>query len=178
MTDLEIHFRSGAVDKIRAMIEDAIGTDPYIPAGLAHDLVVKLRRESPEVLAEWLDAHADQLMRETVLAVTHARKTRVARRANRSVFRTAVERAEAGEPELLEGWLSQRFIANSDRVQKRLNDMVKEEVEFACESHESLAKGNAMKAAFLREIARRIGAKTVGEVYDNDTLNALWRSME
>lgn len=179
MPDLEIRFRVTAVDKVRAMIDDAIGEgDGYIPAGLAHELVLKLRNENPQLLAEWLDLHADQLMRETVLQIAHTKKTRVVRRANRSVFRTAVERAEAGEPELLEGWLSQRFIANADRVQKRLKDMVKEEVEFACETHDSLARGNAMKAAFLRQIARKIGSKTVGEVYDNDTLNTLWRSME
>jgi len=176
---LNLRFRNENVaEKIRLMVEDAMDLGPYVPGQLAAELVAKLREEDPALLADWLDHHADQLMRETVLAVARLHRSAAVRRSNRSVFRSAVERAEAGYPDLLEGWLTQQFIAGPSLIRKRLGDMVKEEVMYASEVHAGLARGNQMQAAFLKAVADVLGARMVSEVYDNDQLDAMWRSLQ
>lgn len=174
---LAIKFRPNAAEKIRKMVDDRMERGPYIPAHLAVDLVKQLREEEPQLLAEWLDAQAESIMRDMVNSINRHRRAIARKVASKSVFRNAVERAEAGEPALLEGWLAQEYPVNQNNIRKPLGDMVKEEVLYASDVHDRLARGNQMQAAFLKAVANKVGARQVSEVFDNDQLNVMWRSL-
>lgn len=173
-----LKIRINAAEKVRRMIDDLMEVGTFVPAILAHDLVTRLREEDPALLEEWLDLHAEELMRNTVNTIIRARRTYARHNASKSVFANAVQRAEAGEPALLEGFLEQQFTVNADHTRKRLADMYKEEVLYASQMFNRLARSHQMQAAFLRVIADKIGARSVGDTFDNDQLNSLWRRLD
>jgi len=160
--------------KVRADIDDALDAGTYVPADLAHRLVDKLREENPELLREWLDGQAVDMMREAINRVNQSRRAITRHRSGAVAFKTATDRAEAGDPRLLEGWLDQSYPTNIQNVRKPLTDMYRTEVLYAASIHTRIARGNQMQAAFLKVIAEQLGARKVGEVFDNDQLDALW----
>ena len=173
----QIRMRLNAAEKVRRMIDDAMEQGPYIASHLATELVTKLREEDPALLAEWLDVHAEQIMRDAVSSISRSRRAYVRANASRSVFRNAVERHEAGEPELLHGWLEQEYPIGPENIRKRLGQMYREEVLYASQMHAHMARGNQMQSAFLRAVGEKVGARQVQDVFDNDQLNTLWKSI-
>ncbi len=164
--------------KVRAYIDDALEHTTYISSDLAHRLVDKLRDEAPDVLQEWLNSVAVDVMRDTINRVQQSRRSVVRQRAKTSVFKAAVDAAEAGETGLLEGWLTQPYLTNPENIRKPLGEMYRAEILHAVAVYERLARGNQMQVAFLNAIANRVGARRVNEVWDNDQLDTLWRSLE
>lgn len=175
---MRISIRRNPAEKVRAMVDDMMSRyDTYIPSALASELVQKLRDEDPQLLREWLDYHAEDLIRDMINEINRGRRSTVVKRSSRSVFKSAIERAEAGEPALLEGWLSQDYTIDVHNTRKQLGHMYREEVLHAAGIHRQLSRGNAMQAAFLEAIAAKIGARQVCDVFDNDQLEAQWRSI-
>ena len=174
---MQIKMKFDPATKVRAYIDDAMADRDYIPSDLAHKLIAKLREEDPQLLAQWLDAQAITIMRDTINRINSGRRSVARQNSNRSVFANAIERAEAGEPALLEGWLSQEFVISPENVRRPLAQMYREEILYASTVYDRLAEGNRMQAVFLRALADRVGARQVGEVFDNDQLSTLWRSI-
>ena len=164
------------VAEMRAVIDSETASGPYISAVVAEHIVDKLRATDPELLQGWLDQQAVNFLRHAInlrdcSARSHARAT-----AGRSVFKDAADAAEAGDPEALGSFLSVvHVIEDGSRV--RLAEMRKPELLFVAETYDRRAAENALQAAFLGALARKVGKGRVSDHFDEQKLNELWLSI-
>jgi hypothetical protein len=65
-------------------------------------------------------------------------------------------------------------------VRKRLSQMTAKDLHFVADSYQKRADQNAMQAAFLNVLARRLDnepTKTVADIYDEQRLAQMWLSI-
>lgn len=168
----------------------AIGS--YSVPALAEEIVDELSKTDPKLLKGWLEAHAVGLVRDLINArdrSLRAANRTIARRdpAGRSVFRDAIGKAEKGDraaatqlsQELEERqteFLSERYLV-ADGTKMALGDMTRYELDFVADTYEEQARGNQLQAAFLRAIMKRVNTKKVSDVFSEDKLAKMWRSL-
>jgi hypothetical protein len=168
---------------LNRVIQDEIkrAGDSYIAAAVALNVVERLQAEDPELLAKFLDQHAVHVVHRRVLDLEGARRLQVkaaAERVKASVFQNAVSRYEAGAQGALTPWLDTVYVVTSGNLRRRLGDMDKEDLEFAAGRYSNRARANEMQAAFLRALANRVGAGTVADVFEEEQITKLWRSLQ
>lgn len=155
--------------------------DAYIAAAVALNVVERLREQDPELLNKFLDQNAVSIVHRAILDLEGSK--RLAARASAenkkvSVFQNAVSRYEEGQKAALTSWLDTVYVVTSDNLRRRLADMDKEELEFAAARYSDRARANELQAAFLRALAKKVGAGTVADVYEEEELSRLWRSLQ
>jgi hypothetical protein len=97
--------------------------------------------------------------------------------SSRIKFREAIQENEGGDPTALSSWLGTSFVVNEDAIRKPLGDMVKDELTFVADSYGRTATSAAFEEAWFRAIAKRVGSRTVGEVYTEDQLVTMRNSI-
>jgi hypothetical protein len=162
--------------EMRAVI-DAEAQGTYSSPVVAAHIVEKLRATDPGLLRGWLDEQAVQFVRHAINLRDCSVRTHNRVAASRSVFRQAAEDADAGDDEALRSnFLGEVYVVASG-MRMPLGDMRKPDVSFAADEFAAKAKQHAMREAFLRAVAAKIGRRCVGEVFDEERLAELWRSL-
>jgi hypothetical protein len=154
---------------------DAEATGTYVPAVVAAAIVDKLRATNKELLAGWLDAQAETF-RQAINNRDNSQRTAARHSRPRSVFATDAAAAEAGDEAAMANWLTTRFTVE-DGSRKPLAVMSKDDVLFAADGYEARARENKLTAAFLKAIGRKVGAKKVGDVFNDEQLSTMWDSL-
>lgn len=161
--------------EMRAKI-DELAQGTYIPALVAHQIVVKLRAEDPDLLDGWLGAQAEAFVRQSINERDRSRRSAARWATPRSVFREDAGEHERGDSTNLRGWLHVSFsLSNGTRMP--LAEMTTTELSDVATTYAVRAEGNAMTAAFLRAIGQRIGAGKVEDYFDDSTLATMWQSL-
>jgi len=177
---IQIQSRNVAQD-LRELIEKEISEagPVWTAAEIAARIVTKLRVYDPELLTKWLDAHAVNVIRETVNAISRADRTAMRQKPLGTVakFEAALKRYGAGDKSALSGWLSTDYVINDDNQRKRLSDMEREDLLYAASAYTKRAQYSSMQATFLRVLADQVGAGTVEQTFDDEQLSRLWRSL-
>lgn len=161
--------------EMRAVI-DAEATGTYVPGVVAAHIAAKLRQTDKDLLTGWLDAQAETFIRQAINNRDNSQRTAARHSRPRSVFAADAEAAEAGEPERLAGWLGTRFTIE-DGSRKPLAEMSKDELLFASDTYAARANENRLTAAFLKAIARKVGAKKVADQFTDEQLTTMWDSL-
>jgi hypothetical protein len=179
---MHVNIRRNIVNDVREFIEAEIANSgpSYVAAIVATRVIERLRVEDPELLNKWLELNADEVVRRMIADIERAKRHHArasAERKTKSVFSTAMERYAQGEENALGAWLDTTFVVTTAFERKHLRDMDRDDLLFASHQYTERARISSMQAAFLRSIADYVGARTVGEVFDNDRLNELWRSL-
>jgi len=173
--------RDIAHDVRRVIDEEITRAGPTWSAGLvALRVVERLREKDPELLTKWLETLAIDVVRKEIADIARLQKheaRRLSIPASTSVFSSAVERFEKGETKALAAWMETIYVVNTENSRKKLRDMDHDDLLYAASDYTNRARTNAMQAAFLRAVAEKVGARTVGEVYDDEELSRLWRSL-
>jgi hypothetical protein len=173
--------RDIAHDVRHVIDEEIIKAGPTWSAGyVALRVVERLREEDPELLTKWLETLAIGVVRKEITDIARLQKHEARRQSisvTTSVFSSAVERYEKGETRALAAWMETVYVVNTENSRKKLRDMDHDDLLYAASDYTDRARANAMQAAFLRAVAEKVGAKTVGEVYDDEELTRLWRSL-
>jgi len=157
---------------------------PWVAGAVAVELVERLRRDDPELLNKWLEQQAVRVVREAIVGFEAAHRQQARAHAERqkppSVFRKALTRYEetGHRKEVLAAWLDTTFIVTTGNQRKMLGDMTKDELHFAADRYQLVARTSTMQAAFLRALAERVGAKLVSEVFDEEELSRIWREID
>jgi len=151
--------------------------DTFIAGVVASRVVARLRQDDPELLAKFLDQHAEPIFTRMVGDITRAQRSHARAVSSRSVFAGALERYESGETEALGAWLDTIYVVTLGQQRKHLRDMDQEDLVYAARDYTDRAKSNASQAAFLRALADRVGARTVGEVFTDEELSRMWNSL-
>lgn len=176
---MRLNTDGDVTEQIRRITDEEIArSGPSWVAGvIALQVVERLRVENPALLAKWLDLNAVEAVRTMVSAVDRMMR-QDARARSDSVFKGAVVRHQGGDPQALAPWLETVYVVTTDYQRKKLMDMDSDDLKFAASAYTKRAKTNAVQAAFLRAVADRIGDMTVGQVFDDETLSRLWRSLD
>jgi hypothetical protein len=176
---VKINIDGSVTEQIRRIVDEQItrAGPSWTSGGIAVQVVELLRTENPVLLEKWLDLHAVDVVRTMVNAVDRVMRQE-ARTKSDSVFSDAVARHEAGDKKALAPWLDTVYVVTTGYDRKRLADMDKVDLNFAAATYTQRARTNAIQAAFLRAIAEKVGDMTVGEVYDDEALSRMWRSLD
>lgn len=174
-----VSLRRDLAHEVRTIVNDQLDLigDTYTAAQVAESVVQRLRQEDPELLAKFLDQHALPIFTRMVGDITRSQRSHARAVSGRSVFAGAVKRHEDGEENALAAWLDVMYVVTTDEQRRRLRDMDKNDLEFAAADYTERAKGNALQAAFLKALAARVGAKTVGQVFSDGELTRMWKSL-
>lgn len=164
---------------IRRVVDQEIerAGDVFVIGLVAARVVQRLREEAPELLVKFLDEHATQVISRMISDINRAERAQARTASNRSTFNEAVRQYEAGESKILAAWLDTAYVVTTGEQRKRLRDMDKDDLEYAAADYTERARTNAAQAAFLRALATKVGAKTVGEVFSDDELARMWNSL-
>jgi hypothetical protein len=162
--------------EMRALINAETATGPYASTVVAAHIVRKLRATDPDLLHGWLDAQATDFVRQAINERDRSTRTYARTAGRRSAFGDDARRHEAGQGDALVRWLSVPFPVE-DGSRKRLADLTAADLDFVADRYEQRAAENAMTAAFLRALRRKVGRKTVGDCFDDAQLTAMWRSI-
>lgn len=177
---LAVNLGRDLAREVRAVVDEELNQagDTYVAGLIAQKVVARLRQEDPELLTKFLDQHAITIVTRMVGDISRSLKTHARAQSGREQFRKAVERQEAGQPRAVASWLDTVYVVTTDEQRKRLRDMDKQDLEYAITDYTTRARVNAMQAAFLRALAKKIGARTVGEVYSDQELSTMWTSVQ
>lgn len=162
--------------EMRAVIDAETSQGPYASPVVAAHVVEKLRATDPELLAGWLDSQAVNFIRHMINLRDCATRTHARHMSGRSVFGAAAKAHEAGETGALAGWLSVVHVCE-DGERKRLSEMNAADLGFVADDYARRAAENALAEAFLRAVAKKVGRRKVGDVFDEAKLSQLWNSI-
>ena len=157
---------------MRAVFDAEMAGSEPLPS-VAARVVAKLRMTDPGLLAGWLDSNAVNFVRDAMGTVdrstrSHARKARPA-----SMFADAARAAEEGDPVSLSSWLDARYVIDEDGARAVLRDMRREHLVFVADRYETDARAASFEAVFMRALVKKVGARTVGEVFSPDQIESL-----
>lgn len=167
---------------MRAVIDAETGGGPYVSRVIAAHIVEKLRATDSDLLSGWLDAHAEQLIWQAINDRDRSTRSHARATARRSVFAAAAKAHESGEAHEsgddvpLTHFLNVPYVvANGSR--KRLADLDAADLTFVADAYDERARDNAMNAAFLRALSKKVGGGRVADQFSEDRLAELWRSI-
>lgn len=155
----------------------AAGQGAYATRVVADHLVTALRQADPDLLLAWLDAHAVDLVHDTMSYLERSSRAHARAISNRSAFARALDTSllTGDRQGALLPWLSSVF--DVEGVKKRLATMDRTDCITAAEAYGGRARRNAMQEAMLRAIARTLEeGQTVGQRWSEAELAGLWRS--
>lgn len=167
--------RRNYVHEMRALI-DAMATDIYIPAIVAHRIVDRLLRDDPELLRGWLEQQQVAFVRQAINDRDRSTRTQVRYQTVRSVFRDDADAAEQGDTERLRSWINVRY-SKSDGTRIPLSEMTKEDLLDVSTQYRVRAESHALTAHFLSAIAAKIGAGRVIDHFTDEQLGLMWQSL-
>lgn len=152
--------------------------ETYIAGVIAARIVDRLADEDPALLLQFLQAHAIQIITRMIGEITRSQRSYTRAVTARRVFAGAVERHQEGNEHALASWHNVMYVVNTDQQRKRLGDMDHDELMWASQDYNARARGNLLQSAFLRALANKVGARTVGEVYTEEEITRMWASVQ
>lgn len=161
---------------MRSVIDAETSGGPYSSPVVAEHIVAKLRVTDPDLLHGWLEAQAVQFVRMAINQRDCSTRTYARTAARRSQFAADAKLHEAGEADALVKWSTVPFVIE-DGTRKRLADLTAADLTFVADTYEQRANENAMTAAFMRALVKRVGKRTVGDVYTDQQLSRMWESL-
>lgn len=160
--------------EMRELVDTYRDRPEYNAASAAVEIYDWLIANDRELLIGFLEGGAVLSIRSVMTAADAA--TRAYARANgpASVFAEAANEAEKGNPgPLRQGFLDARYVVDEKYSRKELRNMTSDDVLYVAQKYQDRARGAMREAQFLREIAKQIGNRTVGAVFNNVQLAEL-----
>jgi predicted ferric reductase len=162
--------------EMNAFIDEVLGVAPFVAAVAAEKTVAKLREQDVELLTGWLDTNAEQFIREEITARDRAVRRHIRQSANTRRFADAADSHDEGDDTPLSQFLTMPLTVE-DGLRKRLTDMNAADLQFSAEHYRQRETDNRMMKVFLLALKKKVGKQTVGDVFDETTLAAMWRSI-
>ena len=165
------------VDEINALIDKGRGEGPYSSRELARQIVDRLRHDHPDLLQEWLNLQAEDLLWMVINQQDRSDRAHSRRTSSRSVFTEAA--GDSSEPERrqrLTSWLTTRYVT-ADGLRTELGAMRKADLTFVAQAYQDRANVSQLQAEFMTALSRKVGRGTVADHFDEETLTRMWRSI-
>lgn len=163
---------------MRKYIDEYTADGDYNAADVSHRIVEKLRGEDRELLYGWLEAHAAETIRAAIARRDASTRAYARSHVKSSVFAQAAQAAAGGDYEPLKaGYLQAIYVVDGLNTRKALKDMTSSDVLFVASTYTRRARTALMEAAFLKAVAKQIGDRHVGDVFNNEQLAELYNSI-
>lgn len=170
---MTIPNRQYAVEMRELVDETAAAQSSYIPRILASEIIAKLRRNDPDLLAGWLDLQAEHFVWQMINDRDRSRRSYMRIHAGRGAFAEAAERFSGGDSEALDNFLSMRFTVE-DGSRRELHTLRRDSLTFVADTYEKREKENRFNKTIFRAMAEHVGNRTVGDVYTNEDLRRMF----
>lgn len=163
------------VGEMRELIDlRTAGLTGYVAIEVAKQLVVELRETDPELLAGWLDAQAEQFIREMITARDRSIRSRQVHVARSAEFGSAMNAAQrTGNTATLTRFLSTPFTVEGE-VRKPLGAMNHADLLFVKDEYERRSRENRMYARIMDKLAQTVTTGTVSDHYSEAQLATLF----
>lgn len=156
--DLEAQLR-----EFRATI-----TGDFTMAEVADQFVAEMRAEDPATLEAWMDAHARRILTQMLSHSERGVRASAIRSGLRSKW-VAPTKAELTLMRIT-------FTIDAANTRRPLADMRAEDLLFAGAAYAATADQSARMATFMRALAKKVGSRTVSEVFTEERLAEMLRS--
>jgi hypothetical protein len=161
------------IDEINRLLDEATDEGEIVVRIVASDIVAKLRSNSPELLAAWLDLRAEEILAGHLAARLNSKRAYRRSMHNRSVFAEAVQAfEETGDPGSFELFNS-LVVINAGGLRRRFGDLTADDCRFVAASYEKSRRESEMYEKFHRRLAEKLGDKTIREVYSESQCIAM-----
>jgi len=172
MNEEEALAASEAIEQLLDRTLSRWRDDLVIPVE-AEKIVKNLRKQKPELLAMWLELHAEQLVTAALRSRLRNYRKEVRKSAGPRAFdkwRQDAIKNQVADPALL----TMPYSVSADGRWKKLGDMTKEDLEFVISQREKSAAELQLEARFLRQLASRLEkGQTVAERWSTEELAKL-----
>lgn len=169
-------FRDFAAE-MRAVIDAATGTGPYISRVAAAEIVGKLRADDPELLVGWLELQAEEMLWKSINDRDRSVRATARANASRDRFRSAADAAEHGDVEPMRRLLDMPFVTEGGQ-RKPLGKMTGADCGFVAGGYERSVRRARMHASLMRALERKIGSGLVEDHFTEETLRVMWQSLD
>lgn len=161
-------------EEMDAVIARRTAVDTYQSRIVAQDIVTELEADDPELLYEWLKIRAADLIREVINHRDRSRRASGIIEQKKQDFKDAMDEFVTGRSEApIRTYLGTMYAVNWDNDRKQLRNMTKRDLEFVADRYQDRAEANGLLSAYHRTLARKVGDRTVGEVFTEAQLAAM-----
>jgi hypothetical protein len=164
--------------ELRALIDAERSKGTYNSRTLADKIVEKLVSQDSELLDGWLRLHAGELLWTMINEIDRRERATVQNNAKRIAAGEAVRDFEQGNADGLKGFMDTFHVVDAEHTRKRLGDLRAPELEFVANGYASQKRSALLKEAFFRALQKRVGDHTVGEVFSEEEIAAMWTNLE
>lgn len=158
-------------------IEEAIPDGDYTAPLVAADLVDRLRAEDPDLLTGWLELKAAVFLADAVARRSNSRRQLARVGAPRRAFAEAARSfGTDGDATVMRPFAAE-YVIDEDNTRRTVARMTAEDCRFVAGRYDETARQAKLEASFHRAVAKKIGARTVGDVFSEEQYVAMYRSV-
>lgn len=162
---------------MNAAIEDAVPDGDYTAPVVAAELVAHLRETDPELLAGWLDLRADVVVADVIARRSNSkRQTARALRPRRAFAEAARSFESDGEAVVLRPFAFE-YVVDAANTRRAVGSMTAADCLFVAGRYEDTARTAKLEASFHRAVAKKIGLRTVGDVFTEEQYLSMYQSI-
>jgi hypothetical protein len=162
--------------EMSALFDQAAGAGDCVLAVLAAELAGKLRAGDPELLAGWLDLHAQAAIADALGTRLRSYRARTRGQAAAGAFAKAAAAQEAGDDQALSAYDVRHVVDDAD-TWRRVADMTGPDHIYVANTYQQQARTAAMLAAFHHAVAKKIGKRATSAVMTEPQYERLYRSI-
>lgn len=160
-----------------AAIEAAIPDSDYTAPIVAAELVDRLRAEDPDLLSGWLHLKAPVLLADVVARKSNSKRQAARRSAPRRAFAEAARSfADAGD-EVVFSPFAAEYVIDAENTRRKVALMTAADCLFVAGRYDETARQAKLEASFHRAVAKKVGARTVGEVFSEEQYLSMYQSV-
>lgn len=162
--------------EMRSIVDAETAHGAYVSRAAARDVVEKLSINDPELLDGWLHSQAERLIWQMINDRDRSMRG-AARTQGRSVFAEMIEASKDGDTSGIGRYMQAPYVI-ADGSRKPLAELMKNDLIFVADQYDMRAKSNAFEAAFIRALAKKVGARSVGDVFTEAKIAELRESLK
>ena len=159
-----------------AVLADALPNGDVVLPVVAAELAGKLRANDPDLLAGWLDLHAEHVLTDVLGMRLRSGRARHRAQAGASAFAEASAARDAGDGEALSVF-DLRYVVGDDNRWRRLGEMTAVDHLYVADHYAHQSHAAALLEAFHRAVAKKVGKRTTAAALDEAQYSRLFRSI-
>lgn len=162
---------------MNAAIEKVVPDGDYTAPVIAADLVAHLRETDPDLLAGWLDLRADVVLADVIARRSNSkRQTARILRPRRAFAEAARSFAADGDAVVLRPFAFE-YVVDAANTRRTVGQMTAADCLFVAGRYEDTARTAKLEASFHKAVAKKVGLRTVGEVFSEEQYLSMYQSV-
>lgn len=159
-----------------AAIEEAMPDGDYVAPSVAVDLVAHLRSMDPDLLAGWLNLRAEVVLADVIARRSNSKRQTARILAPRRAFAEAARSFQSdGEAVVLRPFAFE-YVVDAANTRRTVAQMTAADCLFVAGRYEDSARTARMEAAFQKAVAKKLGERTVAEVFTEEQYLSMYQS--